>query len=228
MKSNTAGRNQRGFTIVEFMIATAVFSMVLLVVTAAILYMSRSYQKSVYASNTQAATRNLVDTLSQAIKFSSDQIIMTSDTATNPGRICAGNRQFLYEVGRQLDGSSAGTSTRNAIVTRLDATGTCPLENITTALSATGSPKELLGKGMRLVKLRIDDTNPPMFTVIARVAYGDDDLLCSPSVANSCDQGAATLTFTDLSTRGDLICRPGRGAEFCHVSELSTTVYRRL
>ena len=215
--------SQRGFTIIEFMIATMVFSVILLVVTAAILYMSRAYQRSLYASSTQAATSNLVDTVAQSVKFSTAPVVnggvpSNGSTAT----YCIGNRQFLYVIGRQLGGSNANTTTRNVIVTRQN--NNCPLNDIITT-TPTGSPKELLGRGMRLAKFDVVQSGP-LYTITARVVYGDDEVLCSDMVSGSCDS-PATMTAGQLRN-ADLKCRPGIGSEFCAVSELSTTVYRRL
>lgn len=215
-------RSSRGFTIVEFMIATSVFGVVLLGVTAAIIHMSQVYQRSIYASNTQSAAVNLVDTLSQAIKFSSSQI-ETASHGSGTKSYCVGNRQFLYVIGKQLDGSNPGTKTQNAVMTRLN--NNCQVETIFSG-TPSGSPKELLGKGMRLVNLSVVSSSPGLYTVTARVVYGDDDLLCSPSLAGSCES-ANTMSPTELQ-RPDIMCRPGAGAQFCSVSELSNTVYRRL
>lgn len=211
----------RGFTIVELMIATTVFGVILMGVTAAILYMGQTYQRSIYASNTQSATVNLVDTVSQAIKFSSSQV--GSDSSGQTHSYCVGNRQFLYVKGRQLTDQVTPTSTQNAVMTRLSAN--CQVESIISG-NPSGSPKELLGKGMRLLFLEVTSNSPGLYTVTARVAYGDDDLLCSPNVAGSCDP-SGTLSLAQMWS-SDVMCKPGAGSQFCSVSELSNTVYRRL
>lgn len=215
-----------GFTIVEFMIATSVFSVILLTVMAAILHMSRMYQSSLYQSSTQAAASNLVDTVSQALKFSSTQIITANDGAGADATytICVGNRQFLYVLGRQIAGDNVQTTTQHAVVTRLHTN--CPIDAITASTPA-GSPKELLGKNMRLANLDISQQGT-LYRVTVRVVYGDDDLLCSPSIASSCDETAPNLSAVDLKTRRDLKCKLGAGSEYCAVTELSNTVYRRL
>ena len=224
MMTRRTTTGQRGFTIVEFMIATSVFGVVLLIVTAAVLYISRQYQNSLYASSTQAATSNLVDTVAQSIKFSSTPISSTSH-ASGTKSYCIGTKQYLYVVGKQVDGGNAATKTRNAVIARQNSN--CTLESIITS-QPSGSPQELLGRGMRLSKLTITTSpaSPALYTVSARVVYGDDDLLCSPSVSGSCSS-SATMSAVDLA-RSDIICRPQSGSEFCAVSELSSTVYRRL
>ena len=223
--TKTISRNKArsaGFTIVEFMIATSVFGVILMGVTAAVLYMGQTYQRSIYASNTQAAAVNLVDTVSQAIKFSSSQI--EADNSGQTYSYCVGNRQFLYVRGRQLTDQTTPTSTQNAVMTRLN-TNDCAIESIISG-NPSGSPKELLGKGMRLLFFEVTSNSPGLYTVTARVAFGDDDLLCNPTVAGSCDPGSV-MSLAQMWSR-DVICKPGAGSQFCSVSELSNTVYRRL
>jgi Tfp pilus assembly protein PilV len=217
-------RSEQGFTIVEFMIAASVFGVVMVVVAAAVLFISRSYQNSLYASQTQATASNLIDTLAQSVKFSSTPITSTSHVSGTQS-YCIGTKQFLYVIGKQVDGPNTATRTRNAVVVRQN--NNCALESIITT-QPSGSPQELLGKGMRLAKLTIasSPSSPSIYTVSARVVYGDDDLLCSPSVTNSCES-TATMSAADLA-RSDVTCRPNNGSEFCAVSELSSTVYRRL
>lgn len=221
--------NSRGFTIVEFMVATLVFSVVIMGVSAAILHISRMYQRSINASSTQAVTRNLIDTVAQSIQFSSEDIELRTHTDGKTKAVCVGTKQFLYIPGRQLGGDGAGTSTENAVVARQN--NDCTMTSILTATIADSS-KELLSRNMRLVKLDINQ-NGSLYTVTARVAYGDDDLLCSPrSVPGSCENdliGSMTTTeLLNMFTSDDLTCRGQQGSQYCAVSELSTTVYRRL
>lgn len=232
LKSNTLTRSQ-GFTIVEFMVATAVFGVVLLAVSAAIVSIGRSYQRSLYISSTQATTSNLVDTIGQAMKFSSEQIVVSSHgiEPTKTHSLCIGNRQFLYVLGRQMGSTDPGTGTANAIITRPNEN--CALTSIhasTPPPTALGTSQELLGNGMRLVNLVASDPESDgIFTVTVRVVYGEDDLLCSPTISDTCEPGSTTLlTDNQLLASRDLQCRPGIGSQFCAVSELSNSVYRRL
>lgn len=217
-----------GFTIVEFMIATTVFSVILLAVTAAILQIGKTYQRSLYASNTQAATSNLIDTVAQSVKFSSGQIIDGTNGDTKS--LCVGNRQILYVTGKQLGGSNSGTKTENAVITRLKEGQNCSSpEDIITTAPTSGSPSELLGRGMRLSKFAVtSDPSTSMITIAARVVYGDDDLLCSETASPGSCANSAQLSSSQLKTATDLSCKAGSGSQFCTVSELSTTVYQRL
>lgn len=60
---------QCGFTIVELMIATSVFSVILLISTVALIQVNRYYQKGVTSNNTQETTRNVLEDMSGAAEF---------------------------------------------------------------------------------------------------------------------------------------------------------------
>jgi hypothetical protein len=79
---------------------------------------------------------------------------------------------------------------------------------------------------MRLTKFSITE-NGSMVTVTARVAYGDNEVFCNGAVLSTCDTNAA---LANVTTTPDLICKPAKriAAQFCAVSEISSTVQRRL
>jgi prepilin-type N-terminal cleavage/methylation domain len=96
-------KREQGFTILELMIATMVFSVVLLLVTAGILQVSRVYYKGLTESTTQSTARNIIDTLAQAIQFSGAEVTETHNV--NPGKddsFCIGNKQYSYRLGSQV------------------------------------------------------------------------------------------------------------------------------
>lgn len=233
MNIHTEQTKQRGFTIVEFMVATSVFSVVLMAVSAAVVYMGRTYQKSMYTTSTQAATATLVDTISQAIKFSSDSVNFYEDN--NPATtdmLCVGNRQFLYVVGRQLGSTDPQTGSQHAVMTRPNQN--CTAADIisgTPAPTTKGSARELLGRNMRLDRLTLTSSGG-VWKVSARVVFGDDDLLCkSKNTTTDTCTSTSTLSDAELTSNdpaNDLICKPQIGSQFCAVSELSNSVYRRL
>src|SRR5688572_1794031 len=96
---------ERGFTILELLVATIVFSVVLLLVTAGIMQITRVYYKGVTETNTQNTARTIVDTISQAIQFSGGDVTVTNPAAV-PGTdyaFCVGNEQFSYRLGWQVE-----------------------------------------------------------------------------------------------------------------------------
>lgn len=191
-------KSAAGFTIVEFMIATVIFSVVLLLVSFSIMHISRMYQKSMNASRTQAAARNVVDTVAQAVQYSASPVETPNDVAGATKTFCVSSKQFMYVVGvRRVAGSSVMTSRK------VPDTGCLPI-NISSSDTASVVGEQLIPRGMRLAKLTITPAGS-LYTITARVVYGEDDLI--------------TPTNT---------CKTGAGSEFCATSEISTTVQRRL
>lgn len=217
-----ANNSTKGFTIVELMIATAVFSVLLLVITFGIVQVSRVYYKGITESNTQDVARRVSDIVTQSIQFSGGDISVT-DPGAVPGssyQFCLGNEQFSYTLGYQVSDSpdSALFQTHHALVQRTLAgctAGSTP-QNVRNE-SVVG--KELLEPRMRLAKLGVSQVGAGLYKVDVRVVFGDDDLLFSPSDPSS-PQGA---------TRSDAVCRSATaGTQFCAVSELSTIVRKRV
>ena len=203
-------RDQSGFTIIELMIATLVFSVILLVATYGILNVGRLYRKSLTSNQTQQAARSILDTVSQNIKFNSGVFY------DNTNMYCLGsNTRISSVVDQQVTGSNHA-----AVVDTIN----CSMDTVTKDLSAalSSGDKELLGPKMRLAKFSIcyegvDTTAHPdcegisinqsdLYYITVRVIYGDSDLLTS-------DHQNCLLTA---------------GREFCAVASLSTYVQKVL
>lgn len=61
--------NAQGFTLVELMIATALFSSILLLITFGLLSIGQNYYKGKNSARTQDVARRVIDEISQAIQF---------------------------------------------------------------------------------------------------------------------------------------------------------------
>ncbi len=212
----------RGFTIVELMVSTMVFSIVLLLVTAGIIQVARVYYKGVTESNTQNAARSIIDNISQAIQFSGDDVSGTP--GSTPGqdyKFCLGNTHVSYKLGRQVKNNPSGSDqTWHAIVAN-NISG-CPGTAAQTLNQQTTSGRDLMPQDMRLSNLvvsRVGTSEPAQYRVTVRVVYGDSDLIYSPA-----DPTAATgYERTDAACRAQTI-----GTQFCAASELSTVVVKRV
>ena len=203
--------SQQGFTIVELMIATMVFSVILIVITIGVLHFSNDYYRGVNSSTTQNIARGVTDTVTQALQFSGGGL--NGPGGSPSGYYCIGNQRFQYTLGVKLPSASHG------------------LYQVTDPLCAAAVPAgghELLQAHMRLVNFSIVPVvgTTQLFTVTIKIAYGDDDLLCAPtSVPGSCNSGAANLPNF---IQPDLRCRIQAGSQFCSVSTLITTVQQRV
>jgi prepilin-type N-terminal cleavage/methylation domain-containing protein len=226
---------QAGFTIIELMIATMVFSTILIVISAGVLHFTNDYYRGINSSTTQNAARSIMDSVTQAIQFggalpapgtmTSTPTVLASWGGT-PGYICLGSQLFVYSRGNELHNSGApadfGLYSEPGVSCSSAATQT-----------KTGGT-EMLQANMRLTKfnvLRIGTTD--LYTVTIEVAYGDNDLLCDGSLsstsAGSCAPGQSTVTDAQLaSPTAQVHCKSQAGSQFCAVSELQTTVEVRV
>lgn len=192
--------NDRGFTVIELLIATSVFSTVLLLSTFGIMQVGRTYYKGVTIIRTQNAARNVMDTISQAIQFSGSKPLGTNNpvsplptAATTSGRFCIGNTRYEYRIGSNVGNGGAMRVTENI------ASG-CPAD------FAFNQGRELLAQNMRITRLVIVDNGNEDYSIQISVAYGETDL-------------------TNPATR---LCNGGAGSQFCATSELNTTITRRI
>lgn len=220
-----------GFTIVELMIATLVFSVILLVITVGVIHFTAAYYKGINSSTTQTLARSISDEVSQAIQFSGAQpIVATTGFPANTGVICVGNQEFYYNLGQEIT-----SSTSTALHVWNVAYGECynsPASGANyykSAASGYSTGKELLQNRMRLTQFDVSDIDggaTDTFAVNVGIAYGDDDLLCAPeSVSNSCRSDAANITDFTVP---DLNCKPDTGSQFCAVINLTTNAQSRL
>lgn len=230
---------QDGFTIIELMIATMIFALILVVVTTGVMRFTKQYYKGVISNSTQNTSRAIIDDVSRAIQFNSGDVykLTTNDplvpaNSSNPavGYCIGDSKQYSFVLNRQVkqdSPSAALNQSKYGLVSENVAgcTTNTVARNTATITSLTGvNSRELLGQHMRLNKFDISGTGG-VYTITVKVIYGDNDLLCSPSVPGDCNTGSGTSAHLSNS---DLTCRSMSGAQFCAVSELTTTVKKRV
>lgn len=212
MKRSNISAGSSGFTIMELLIATVVFGVVLLVVSTAILQFTRVYYKGVTESNVQETARSITDVIAQGIQFSGGVVTSTPSgpTAGGSNAFCIGDRQYSYQVGHQLtDGTPTSTQKPHALVHAdiAGCTSSTPPQNLSNA-AVTG--REMLAPKMRLARMEVASVSDNLYRVRVKVVYGDDDLLTNPTTA-------------------DAKCRNIRaGTQFCAISDITTTVVKRV
>jgi prepilin-type N-terminal cleavage/methylation domain-containing protein len=204
---STIAQCSRGFTIIELMIATVVFSVITLVVTMAILQMTRVYYKGITEATTQNTARQIMGSIAQGIQFNGGAV-----TPPNNGSgwyvFCAGNQRYTYRLDTQLTDASAQHVLVQDSVASCDGVTPAPMGNPFSG--GLVNPTELLAPHMRLLKLDVSSIGINLYKVNVRVAYGDDDLLTSTTDPNAtCVNQMA-------------------GTQFCAISELTSVVSKRV
>lgn len=225
MTQKTLKQNKKGFTLIELMIATTIFAILLLVCMNTLVQISRAYYKGFTNSKTQEAARNIVDEISEGIQLSPAPILATPATPTGPqiatgadatGVFCIGFKAYTYAIDRKVASATSvpRKEIRNGLIVE-DRSVPCdtstPEGNLNNPVS--GSTKSLLPQNTRIAKLSVvpvAGTNDNLWNVSIAIVYGDEDLV-----------------EVDPSNPSRMVCKPGTGAEFCALSEVSTTVKRR-
>lgn len=205
---------QVGFTIIELMIATTVFTTILMVVMGAITQIGRMYYKGITTSKTQESVRQIVDRISQEVQYSGVNDDPTQHQINGSSHIrCVGKTRYFYVVNQQnVSGNYGIWSDSSAAGSNLCSdSGAFNASGNPTTLPGAINPRDLLPENMRVLKFEITNPAPKLYTVTLRVAYGDTDLL---DTSNGVD--VATCTGSSI------------GTQFCAVSELSATVGKRL
>lgn len=214
---------QKGFTIVELMIATTISAVILSGASVGLIRVGQMFYKGVVAIRTQSATRAILDNMSQPIQFSGAQVNAPATVVNYGGlqvkAVCIDNNRYSYALntqvndGESLDGVYDAANHRARHGLWHDVTsGPCePLDLRQAKPSING--EELLGQHMRLKTLNIAEVDDGLWGINLEVIYGDD----------------ALITFNDPPTNSSpRQCKTGKGSEWCVVSILSTEVDKRL
>lgn len=229
---NTA--TQEGFTVIELMIATVVFSLVMLVIVFGVLSFSHDYFGGVNSSTMQSTARNVLNSVAESIQFSGTTITPTPTTMPSAGNqvfFCAGNNVYVYRWGLMYTGTPSTTNPGLYVLPgSCGAPSTIPVPN----------GKELLSDNMRITALTVSaDSTGRLFTITLGLAYGDSDLLCNfhknggpggcfNSDAANTRGGLITTDPLNVTNVSDVGCRQASGSQFCAHAGLSTTVSLRV
>jgi Tfp pilus assembly protein PilE len=214
-----------GFTIVELMIATSVFSVVILLGLYAFMQVNRYYTKGINIVRTQEAARNLSMDIGNQFQLTNGTYKNepTSGFLPNGYRIiCVGNKAYVYNI------NLVESSTEHAIFSYEISANTCP------APTAGNNLTYLLRPGARILQLDINpypgqsDGSGPLYDVTISLLYAPYE----DSAVNSAGTDLVD-TFGDANGNIDHItqwrCQAAvSGSEYCSVSKISTSVYKRV
>lgn len=224
--------NKKGFTLIELMIATVIFSTILLATMTILIQLGRMYYKGVIVNRTQETTRSITDELSQQLQFGADRLttnVSGSFSGVTVNTFCIGTQRYNYVINGKVSRNAAANqvpSAGNGHAIRhafwrdtIDATHTnCTPLNLTLEVPVTSAGaqngtdgRELIGENMRLIASPQPscDGATGVCSLTVSVLYGDDDLL-APNAEDP--QQCANVV----------------GSQWCAGSTLSTQVFKRL
>lgn len=248
------GHNQQGFTVLELMIATTVVSVVLLMVSVMMINIGNLYYKGITQSKVQDNIRSITDDVAQRISLSSATPKWLNSADGSLHAVCIGDTRYTYILGMQINKNPSSSQTRHALWRDTIAAGSCPTpddqnlvlmpeNNINSdALIGGSAPasgqiyqgtngSELLSPNARLSNFEVRGLGPlntAPYQIVVNIAYGDDDLLCGPSIAaNTCDDDDEVVTPAEIAT-GKLNCKGKTGNSYCATANLTTVAVPRL
>jgi Tfp pilus assembly major pilin PilA len=205
--------NEEGFTILELLIATAVFSSILLLCAIAIVQVGRTFYKGATVNKVQDTTRLVTEDIVQAIQFGTtgSGFRRTAGVVGGVQSLCLGEIRYTYITTSALGvGGYQHILWKDRVASNDLCNGVFPAAatpNLTAAVpSASG--KELLGDTMRIPVLNVPAPIGEIWTVTVTAAYGQDNV------------------FTDNSFTKCIADR--LGGQFCAVSSINTNVAKRL
>lgn len=167
-----SANNQNGFTILELLIATAVFSIVLLLCATAVLQVGQLFYKGVITNRIQDTARKVVNDVIGSIQYGESGLTYTR--LSSPGRttVCLGSIRYTF-----LDGVSVGGAPLQVPHVlwkdRLGAGAACGSLPVNMVTPASG--EELLGSNMRIKDFNVVQLSGSAWQVMVTVAYGATD-----------------------------------------------------
>lgn len=229
MKLSNKLKKQSGFTIIELMIATTIFSLVLMICLAGVMQVTKMYYRAVTQNKTREVARSIADEIGESIRFSNQQILLGKNVVTGPqinnlgandtGYFCIGEKRYSFAIDRQVKSSPVVNTKQKLHALWVD--NGCVGSPVTavdlndTDLLTKSNGRDLVPENMRLYNLSVAVVDPVANTykITVGVAYGDDDLLEPNPSTNP----------TELSCSGSFV-----GTEFCATSDFAVTIQKRL
>lgn len=193
---------QAGFTIVELMIATMIFAILLTVITMGVLYFSRSYYRGVYISATQSTARDITELVLDGVRFSAS----VPDLPGSNNFFCVGGNVYVFDASGVYKTGGGGSG---GMYVQPQPNGGCSAPTATDPNNA--SRRQLLSDNMRVTYVSFTQAGGT-YSFEIKVAYGDDDLLLLPPTTSP----------------RDVNCKTGKGLEYCAVASYSGIAKKRL
>jgi hypothetical protein len=211
--------------LVELMIATSIFAMVLVVMLASFLQIARMFYKGVSIASTNAAARSLVEEVVNDVRFVS-QSPVACDTTTCPSYkkyFCVGNHRYTYVTAPDR-GAAAKVSSTDISIPRpasinagivQDTVSGCPSF---TSVAVGANPRQLLGLNMQLNDMEFKPADNGVLLHVHVLLYGADGNVFA-SDKNPSDSPAEALIEKDAHCSGTLL-----DTQLCSMADFKTIV----
>lgn len=201
--------NQSGFTILELVIATAVFSIVLLLMTYSIIQISRTYVKGYIVSETGNNLRSIQDQLTQAVQASDNSATSGIYIPASAGADWFCINGYLYKYQEGVEQSSSAS-----VFYAVKPNGGCGPSTDVSSYTCSNTPgcNQLVGNNIQIppggFSISEIDTANNLYKISISLLYG------SPNSYSSNNPPRCLASFA--------------GGEFCAAVQTTTTVGQRV
>lgn len=227
----SAYRSEQGFTVIELLIATVIFTLVLALVTTGVIFFSNQYYRTANANTAQNLVRTISDDITQSIQFGTEEPISNIVQGIGFSTVCAGGKKYVFKRGVKYNGTTTAAAPGIVLADWNAADdGGCEAPTTAAQFAPYASNKQLLQKNMRVTQFSVTPGGST-YGLSLRIAYAAEaDLLCSPADSNcGPNQGYPPGSEVAIANQGATIqCRPGAGSQFCAVANVDAEVVRRL
>lgn len=246
MKLRPLIKANKGFTLIELMIAMSVLAVLLLIATMTLLNLGKMYTKGTNQASIQDTTRNIISDISSQLQLGGTTPALSGMYNTDnthsikqQGYFCIGTVRYSYDVGQEVN---AGDNPVNHALWRdklASPSGCAALGGFPASTAGSTGGQELIPDHMRLASISIAPVGSAgLYNINLSLAYGDDDLLCNtlaPNAPHDCDPSWINSSANTSAHRqnlqrtdGQIACVATIGNQFCAVSSLSVSVAQRV
>jgi prepilin-type N-terminal cleavage/methylation domain-containing protein len=199
---------QKGFTIIELMIAISVFSVAIILITMGVLVISRQYQQASNRVKLESASREIHQQIAQSIQFSVENVLVSA--ASGGWRsLCTGSQRYTYGSPLASYTTTSYNSLKSGLYSDQGAIGVCTVP--------TGGDAAITA----LPNLLPSDAKVLEFTY-----SGTSNTLKSRFVSSSTDLLSVTAAATPVDS---IVCKSAAvGREYCAVVQLTSSAARRV
>lgn len=216
--------SDKGFTIVELMVASAIFTVVLMAALAGFLQIGRLFYKGTSQAATQELTKQILNDVSDSVLMAESLSGARNYGSSGNQYLCLGGVRYSYKIGAIVDTANTDSLSNGEgiglVKDTLPGPNACAPPCPTSAAVACpaggerwNNPVEMLGDNMRLQQFTItpNPLSADYYTINIQVAYGEDEVL---ELANPADP-------TSIRCKGNLAAQ-----QFCSVIKYSTSLKR--
>jgi prepilin-type N-terminal cleavage/methylation domain-containing protein len=212
-------KDLKGFTIIELLIATSVFGLLLTIALAGFTGIGNIFYKGVAITQTQSSTSQVLRDVTANIQTASAvSTPVNTIPATGKGYwyFCTGGVRYSFLLQREIDPAqdenlSLGNPNMALVKDILPSANGCAPPCTSGCSTPFNNPQEMLTGRMRLMDFTIVGAGAQLYNIYITVAYGDDD------------------NFNNLGDPATIECVGGLSQQkFCAVNRLSTSVYQGL